>query len=352
MSGPKWGQIKKGERIKMTNQRLSQSKLRGTATIALFLLVLALVACSAGAPEAPAPAREQPAGEVVAQEAASLEIEQEAETATAGAENTPAEETATDRVSQAANRPDVYNRLIIKNAEVEMLVEDTDTAINRSLGIVTEYSGYVVSNRTWFTNEEKHATLTIGVPVENFEEMLRRLKELAITVTNETASGKDVSDEFVDLESRLRNLEATAARIRQFLDQAEDVEESLRVNAQLTDIEAQIEQVKGRMAYLRDRAAFSTITLQISPQPPQRTPVPSPTPTPTPVPWSASNSFNNATGVTGRVARALFQVGVDLVIWVVVVILPFALPVFGLLWFGVRLVRKTSGGPAVGPPSS
>jgi len=63
-----------------------------------------------------------------------------------------------------SNQPNVYNRLIIKNAEVALLVEDTDTAINRSLGIVTDYGGYVISNRTWFQDNYKYATLTIGVP--------------------------------------------------------------------------------------------------------------------------------------------------------------------------------------------
>jgi hypothetical protein len=230
----------------------------------------------------------------------------------------------------------VSNRKIIKNAELELLVEDTDTTINRSLGIITEYSGYVISNRTWFKGDLKYATLAIGVPVENFEEMLRRLKDLAITVTNETASGQDVTDQFVDLESRLRNLEATAARVREFLDQAKDVKQSLEVNTQLTRIEGEVEQVKGQMAYLRDRAAFSTITLQISPQ----LSTPEPTPTPTPAPWSAGQTFNKATGVTGQVAQSLFQFTVDLVIWAVVVILPFALPFVGLVWLGTLLARR------------
>ena len=239
-----------------------------------IVVLLGTTACAGG--EAPAyessaaapPAEveyEAVAEEEVAYEEAASDAEFEA------AEEAMEEEAASESeaspsagsTSPVSNRPNVYNRLIIKNAEVALTVEDTDTAVNRSLGIVTEYDGYVVSNRTWFGEGLKYATVTIGVPAENFEEMLRRLKDLAVTVDNESVSGKDVTDEFVDLESRLRNLDATADRIRTFMDQAKDVDESLEVSAQLSEIEAEIEQVKGRMVYLKDRASFSTCIWQM-----------------------------------------------------------------------------------------
>jgi hypothetical protein len=277
----------------------------------------------------------------VVEQAAPAAEAKAAQDSAAEAEAAPAESNS-NGVAAVSNRPNVYNRLIIKKAEVALLVENTDTAINRSLGIVTEYGGYVVSNRTWFQDEGKYATLTIGVPAEYFEEMLRRLKELAVTVSNETVSGQDVTDEFVDLESRLVNLEATAARIREFLAQAKTVEESLQVSNQLSAIEAEIEQVKGRMAYLKDRAAFSTITLQIAPHVlvPTPTPTPSPTPTATPEPWSAGRTFNQATTVTSSAAQTLFQTSVDVLIWMVVVILPFAAPVVLVIWITFKLVRR------------
>jgi hypothetical protein len=319
--------------------------MRYLFTIFCLLLSLSFTGCgSAASPAQPVPAAETaPVEPEVAAENAPAAGVVEIETQTESGESA-----AVANLGPAANRPNVYNRLIIKNAEIEMTVENTDTAINRSLGIVTEYGGYVVSNRTWFNQEYKYATLSIGVPAENFEEMLRRLKDLAVTVTNETVSGQDVTEEFVDLESRLRNLEATAARIREFLEMAQDVEESLQVNAQLATIEAEIEQVKGRMTYLRDRAAFSTITLTISPQ----IAVPTPTPSPTPEPWSAASSFTNATQVTSNTARVLFQVSVDLLIWLVVVILPFTLPIIGLILAGIWLIRRLAGRQAVPPASS
>ena len=142
-------------------------------------------------------------------------------------------ETTDNQIGPVSPAGRASNRLIIKNAAVGLLVDNTDTAINRSLGIVIEFGGYVINNRTWFKEEQKLATVTIGVPVENFEAMLRRLKEIAVLVTNEVVTGQDVSDQFVDLASRLRNLEATAARIREFLKEAQDVDKALEIQRPL-----------------------------------------------------------------------------------------------------------------------
>ena len=249
-----------------------------------------------------------------------------------------------------------YDRLIVKNAQVGLLVEDTDSAINRAIGIVVEYDGYIINNRTWFDEKQKtpqtrykNATLTIGVPVQNFEEMLGRLKELAVIVTNETITGQDVSDQYVDLESRLVNLESTAGRIRDFLKEAKDVDKALEVSNKLGQVEAEIEQVKGRMNYLKDKSAFSTITLEIRPQIPTPTPAPTFTPTPTPTAtatptatpaWSAASTFNQASGFATTTATSAFQVTVDLLIWGVLVILPCLVPLALLFWLGHRLTRR------------
>ena len=323
----------------MSPKFFTQSRFYYILIGSLLAVVLGLTACGG----APAPTR--PAEPVVVEKEVEKIAEQPAEAPKAEATAAPAADQANTASLVSNNQPNVYNRLIIKNAEVALLVEDTDTAINRSLGIITDYGGYVVSNRTWIQDNYKYATLTIGVPAENFEEMLRRLKAIAIAVTNETASGQDVTDEFVDLKSRLTNLEATAARMREFLNQAKTVQESLDVNAKLAEIEGQIEEVKGRMTYLKERAAFSTITLQIAPQIPMPPPPPIPTPTPTPTatptsePWTPGRTFNQATTVTSHAATSLFQVTVDLLIWLVIVILPFALPIVAVIWLASRLAR-------------
>jgi hypothetical protein len=308
----------------MFKPRFTQSKVRYLWTL-LFLIGLSLSAC------APAAAPPQPLAE-----SAPAEAEVSAELVVAGeigSEAVAADSGRTITNLGSGNTPNVYRRLIIKNAELELTVEDTDTAINRTLGIITEYGGYVVSNRAWFDGELKYATLTTGVPAENFEAMLQRLKDLGTKVTNETVSGQDVTDEFVDLESRLRNLNTTADRIRTFMDQAKDVNESLAVSARLAELEGEIEQVKGRMNYLKDRAAFSTITLQIIPQAPE--PVVS-----EPEPWNAWQSVIRTSKITSQLAHSLYRITVEVTVFLAIVILPFMLPVVLLLWAGFKVLRR------------
>jgi hypothetical protein len=231
--------------------------------------------------------------------------------------------------------------MIIKQGQIRLIVKDTDQAIDRLTQIVSDTGGYIISNRIWYEEvadeSYKYATYTIGVRVEEFETALRRVRTLALRVVDETASGQDVSEEYTDLESRLRNLEATRDRIRGFLDQAQSVEESLRINQELANIEAQIEQVEGRMRFLSSRAAYSTLTVQFDPEiPVQPTPTPTatPTPTPTPIPytWDPGKTFERSSNLAIRAAQFLVDMFIYLAVW-----LPFAVPVL-IVWFIYRIV--------------
>ncbi|HOU13554.1 MAG TPA: DUF4349 domain-containing protein [Anaerolineae bacterium] len=218
------------------------------------------------------------------------------------------------------------NRMIVKNADLLLTVQNTDVAIDRLTQVVGDVGGYIISSRVWYQpwldKEYKYASLTLGVPVDQFETAMRRLRDLALTVDDERAGGQDVTDEYVDLQSRLRNLEATRDRIRTFLDQAQNVEEALKVNTELKSVEAEIEAVQGRMNYLFDRSSFSTITVQLSPQLPDLPPAPTPTPTPSPEPWSASHVAKDASATLTTIWRAL----AELAIWFGIVVLPLVLP--------------------------
>ena len=153
-----------------------------------------------------------------------------------------------------------------------------------------------------------------------------RLKGLAVEVIRESAVGEDVTEEYVDLEGRLKGVQATAARTEALLEKAEKVDEALKVNTELGRLQEQIEQVTGRMEYLENRAAYSTINVTLSP-------VVTPTPTPTPAPgWLPGATVERAVGFWGAAIRFL----VDVLIWVVVVGLPLGL----LIWFVTRAVRR------------
>jgi hypothetical protein len=314
--------------------------------VSLSLLTAGLMAVSACSPaaaptQAPAPPVEQPA----AQAPAAAPAQPAEAPAASSADSTASQNLPASAGVQAS--PYQQNRMIIKNGEMTLLVADTDRAIDQATGVAVDSGGYIVSSKTWLQDGYKYASLTMGIPSDQFEVAQRRLRGLALEVQNDTASGQDVSQEYVDLQSRLTNLEATAARIREFLDKATKVADALEVNQQLSDVEGQIEQVKGRMQFLKDRSAFSTIALTLNPQ----VPTPTPSPIPTPVAWQPGKTIGAAGDTLGGLLRGL----VDAVLWFTIVLLPFALPVLAVIAIVVYFNRRRKGkkaGPASASTSS
>jgi hypothetical protein len=251
-------------------------------------------------------------------------------------------------VGSAPGQAASIDRKIVKNAEINVLVEDSDTAVDRLTQVVADVGGYIVSSRVWYQphvdgENYKYASVTLGVPVDQFEVAMRRVRGLGVRVLNENASGEDVTDQFVDLQSRLTNLEATQARIQSFLAEAKTVDEALRINQELAQIEAQIEEVKGRMNYLSDRSAFSTITVSISPELPEIV-TPTPTPTATPKPWTPGDTLDDATGTLIKSYQGIVEFG----IWLFVAVLPIVAPPILVIWLVVRLVRRKPNKQAAG----
>jgi hypothetical protein len=315
--------------------------VRGTLLFGMVLITLLAAACGPARAPAPAAAPAAPASPLVnqAMPAAAQPTTAPAAAAQPAAQpgqapEPPAGAGAVAAAGQVASldmagvSPYEGSRKIIKNGEMRLLVENTDRALDQATSIAVDNGGYIIASESTMQEGFKTAMLNLGVPVERFEEVQRRLRGLALQVLNDTASGQDVTDEYVDLQSRLANQEATAARVRQFLAQAKTVEEALRVNAQLAEIEGTIEQIKGRMTYLKDRASYSTLRVDLEPQRPTPTPTftPVPTATPTPIIWRPGETFHHASGALGTVGRTLG----DATIWLVVVFGPFLLVALAL----------------------
>lgn len=308
----------------------------------LLLGMLVLNACGASAAEAPEVYIEEAAAtEAPAQDASNAPVAPaEGEAASTLKEGSVYETGSTDNVA-------VTTHLIIKNADMRLLVEDSDVAIDRITQVVGDSGGYIISSRIWnqahFDGKNyKYATITMGVPVLTFERTLNRLRDLSLDVLDENASGEDVTDQYVDLQSQLVNLEATRERIKSFLDQAKTVEEALLINQQLSEIERQIEEIKGRINYLQDRSSFSTITVNIEPKLPEYIP-PTPTPTPTPMPeeWKPGETVSSA----WQTLTKAYQGFVDLLIWFLLVFVPIFGPPILIIWVILKLVFRKPNKP-------
>jgi hypothetical protein len=218
------------------------------------------------------------------------------------------------------------NQMIIKDATLEMLVDDVDLAVAQITQMTGDNGGYLISSQTWLVGESRNATLQLGLPSARFEVALNTVKTFAAQVLKETTSGQDVSAEYTDLQSRLTNLEATAARVREFLDDATTVEESLRINAELSTLEGQIEQVTGQMNFYEGRAAYSTLNITLRQKTNAVIQVPG---------WDPATTAGRAL----KLLTTLAQVGLDLLIWLAILGGPFLLA-GGLALAGLRLVLR------------
>lgn len=159
-------------------------------------------------------------------------------------------------------------RLIIKNASIALEVNDVLAAEQVLRQKAEALGGFVASVETYGSGEDLRATIVLRVPVNHFEAVLREAEGLTSNVLRRSVSGSDVTEEYVDLEARLRNLEATNARLLDLLSRAQNVNDALTVNQALTGTQEQIERIKGRMQYLKQSAAMSTITVELLPVPP------------------------------------------------------------------------------------
>ena len=229
-----------------------------TRIIPILALSLALVACGGSA--ASAPISEQPA----AMEAAPAAPAQSAGAASGATAldrgNAPAD-------AQAPGALQDVQRLVIKTADLSLQVDNARDAEASLRVLVDQLGGYVVKVETSGTDERMSSHVIFRVPAERFDQALSGVQGLAKKVLARTVGGDDVTEEFVDLESRLKNLEATRDRLQSFLDKAETVDDALKVNQSLSDLQGQIEQLKGRKQFLERSAALSTISVTLSPLP-------------------------------------------------------------------------------------
>ena len=153
---------------------------------------------------------------------------------------------------------------VIKTAEISIDVpkDEFRESVQESVDIAQRNGGFV--NSTTIDEDSDSGSVTIRVPSETFETALGALKEIG-EVDSETISGTDVTQEFVDLEARKRNLEAQETVLLNLMDDATTVAATIRVQRELQPVQLEIERLQGRINYLEDQTAMSTITVSFGP---------------------------------------------------------------------------------------
>lgn len=243
---------------------------------------------------------------------------------------------------------DDVTRLIIRTADMRIVVLDTAEAMGRIAEMAESTGGWVVDSNVFQSTETAQTGyMTIRVPAAGFQSALDAISGLATEVTELRTSGQDVTEEYVDLEARLSNLEATAERVRGFLDETRNVEEALAVSQELSRLEEEIERIKGRMQYLDQSAAFSTIAVSITPDELAQ-----------PVDaggWRPAVVIRNAFDALLQGLQTVANVAIWLVITVLPIALIIALPIALIIYVvrrrraGRRAVTSDAGATEVAP---
>lgn len=160
-------------------------------------------------------------------------------------------------------------QMIIRRATLELVVSDTEKSVAEVTRIVTGLGGYVSDSNVFRVDGQLQATLTVRVPVKDYENALAQFKGLAVRVQRETTGTENVTMEYTDLTARLKNLELTETELQALLSEVREktgkAEDVLAVYNRLTEIRGQIEQIKGRMQYLENLVAMTTISLTLIP---------------------------------------------------------------------------------------
>ncbi len=159
-------------------------------------------------------------------------------------------------------------RLVIRTASMDIVVSDFTEAAEAISALAEGLGGYTVSSRITERAVRAVSRITIRVPAEKLDEALQAIRELAREVKTVDTNSQDITEEFTDLQSQLRNLEAGEDQFLKIMERAETVEETLQVQRELTSIRGQIERVKGRIKYLEGNVRESriTVTLRLSPE--------------------------------------------------------------------------------------
>lgn len=231
----------------------------------------------------------------------------------------------------------VQDRMVVTNAQLSIYVADPVASMESLRSMAAEMNGFTVSANQYLVpiasgDEVAQAEITIRVPTERFNEAMTRVKAMTDKdVISETINSQDVTAEYTDLESRLRNLEAAEKQLQSIMDEATKTEDVLAVYNNLVSVREQIEVIKGQMQYYEQSAALSSIYVSLK----------------------ANESVQPITiggwelkGVVKDAAQALVNVLKGLATaatWIVIVVLPAAVLIllpFFLLFLIVRAIIR------------
>jgi hypothetical protein len=225
-------------------------------------------------------------------------------------------------------------RLVIKNASLSIVVDDPVKSLDNISNLADEMGGFVVtanmSERVLDSGAKApQGNITIRIPAERLNEALKRIKaESKQAPLSESINSQDVTSEYTDLGSRLRNLEAAEAQLTEIMGSATKTEDVLSVYNQLVQVREQIEVIKGQMKYYEESAAMSAISVDLTANAAVQ-----------PLTIGGWQPVGTARNAVQALINTLKTLG-SLVIWILLYILPVLLVLFVIFVLPLRWVWR------------
>ena len=244
--------------------------------------------------------------------------------------NAPVAQVSLNQAEQTQTAPVVVERKIIRNADLQLEANAPEEAQQRISRIAETKGGFVVETQSSASDGKATVrdtvSMTVRVPSAKFDEALNEIRGTANRVIVENVKGEDVTEEFIDIEARLKTQKALETQFLEIMKRSNSVADALNVQTEIARVRGEIEKIEGRKRFLESQASLSTIKIRLQ----------------TPAAFSA-----NTAGFFGKLGQA-FGSGFDaalsfilILVTALIALLPFFLFIVAPLYFVIRyFLRK------------
>ncbi|WP_312472749.1 DUF4349 domain-containing protein [Neobacillus sp.] len=159
---------------------------------------------------------------------------------------------------------EVTNKMVIYQADLQLRVKKFNQTVQNLEEKALKFGGYIAeSNVTKEGKEQVSGRITIRIPQKHFQEFLHDAEGQAAEVLQRNITGQDVTEEYVDLDSRLKSKRVVEERLLSFMKGAAKTEDLLKISADLAAVQEEIETIEGKMKFLENQTALSTVTITL-----------------------------------------------------------------------------------------
>jgi hypothetical protein len=311
--------------------------MRLLTTLLLALALAAAAGCAAGSQREAAPLTSSPNSSTAPQG-----VDAAAQGGGGATMKTVSLERTEDPAAPQQPSPNAtpVERKIIRNATLTLEVEQPAKALQRIASVAESRSGFVVTSdsrqQTGANGKRAYEVITVEmrVPAAQFDAALAEIRATGDSVTAQKITGKDVTEEYIDLEARLRTQRALEAQLLEIMKRSQEVSDAISVQKELTNVRTEIERVEGRRRFLENQASLSTITVTLQP----------------PAPLIGTTGFfrgvGTAFGEGVDIAAAITLFFIRLLLALIPVVIFVGLPAYFILRYLVRRARARPAPPA------